>query len=390
MAPCRSIPPPRRRVAVPDGTAPTLLAQVHTEEEFDWHAEFDRRATATAALEHLPRLQAVFERHGLAPTYAVDWPVITSPAAGRVFGPWVAEGRAEIGAHLHPWVNPPHEEQVNRRNSFAGNLPPELERAKLARLVEAIEAAVGERPRTFVAGRYGIGPNTPGLLVEQGFWVDGSATPPFDFRAEGGPDFSRFPTWPYWHEEAAQLLGLPVSGGFVGLARRAGRQLFPLFQTSAARAARVEAVSSRLGLLERIRLSPEGFRLRDLERLTRQMLDRGERVFSLSLHSTSVLAGANPYVATERDVELILERLDRFLGWFGREMGGEFASHRQIARRFRAGGAAPGGAEAPEADDRPPAGLRSGGARQAQLESRADLGGDQPQIPTQLPGESAG
>ena len=51
----------------------------------------------------------------------------------------LAAGRAEIGIQLHPWVNPPFEEEVTPRNSFAGNLPRALEHAKFRNLREAIE-----------------------------------------------------------------------------------------------------------------------------------------------------------------------------------------------------------------------------------------------------------
>ena len=57
---------------------------------------------------------------------------------GRTAG----EGRAQLallqdfgystGAHLHPWVNPPHVEEVNARNSYVGFLPEAVERDKLA------------------------------------------------------------------------------------------------------------------------------------------------------------------------------------------------------------------------------------------------------------------
>ena len=46
------------------------------------------------------------------------------------------------------------------RNSYHCNLPPELERAKIEALTEAIEAGFGARPTIFKAGRYGFGPNT--------------------------------------------------------------------------------------------------------------------------------------------------------------------------------------------------------------------------------------
>ncbi|QDU67820.1 polysaccharide deacetylase family protein [Engelhardtia mirabilis] len=359
---------------------PTLLVQVHTEEEFDWQAPFDRKATATTSVPQLPRLQAVFDAHGTAATWAVDWPVVEHPGMAEGLATWVRDGRAEVGAHLHPWVNPPFVEEVNRTNSFAGNLPPELEREKLGRLVAQIEARIGVAPRTYVAGRYGVGPNTLRALVELGFRIDGSATPPFDFRAEGGPDFSRFPVSPYRYDGVPELLGLPVTGGYLGLLRSLGRVLMPLIDAPLAKRLGVEAILSRLAVLERVRLSPEGFSLAEMQALTRRFHADGERVFTLSLHSTSILPGGSPYCATESDVVELLGRLDRYLGWFRGEFQGRIQSHLSFADTLAEieGGARPWASG--RAD--------STGAGQAQFEARADVGRKSAQIPPELPGQT--
>ena len=360
---------------------PTLLVQVHAEEEFDWEAPFDRASTATASVPEWPRLQAVFDAHSTSATWAVDWPVVEHPAMADDLAVWVREGRAEVGAHLHPWVNPPHDEPVNHVNSFAGNLPPELERAKLERLVAQIVRRVGVAPRTYVAGRYGVGPGTLATLVSLGFRIDGSATPPFDFRAEGGPDFSRFPVGPYRYDGISELLGLPVTGAFVGYLRAVGRRLMPLIQAPLSKRLGVEAVCSRLDLLERVRLSPEGFRLSEMKALTQRLLADGERVFTLSLHSTSVMAGGNPYSTSEGDVVGLLDRLDRYLAWFRDELAGQIESHQSFAALLEAART--------EAAPEPGGPAASDGARKAQLEGRSHLGGDPTQISPELPGESS-
>ena len=66
-------------------------------------------------------------------------------------------------------MNPPHDEEVITFNSFAGNLPMALERAKINDLTDTIEAAFGRRPVVYRAGRYGVGPNTAELLEEAGY-----------------------------------------------------------------------------------------------------------------------------------------------------------------------------------------------------------------------------
>ena len=58
-----------------------------------------------------------------------------------------APGACNIGAQLHTWVTPPHEEEVGERNSFAGNLPDGMERRKLEQLTEMIEKKFGAPPK---------------------------------------------------------------------------------------------------------------------------------------------------------------------------------------------------------------------------------------------------
>ena len=60
-----------------------------------------------------------------------------------------------MGAHLHPWVTPPHEEVVCLVNSYPCNLPDDLERRKLRVLSDAIEARLGRRATVYKAGRHG-------------------------------------------------------------------------------------------------------------------------------------------------------------------------------------------------------------------------------------------
>ena len=87
---------------------------------------------------------------------------------------------------------------------------------------------------------------------------------------------------------------------------------------------RLPAIASRLRLLERLRLTPEGYTLAEMKRLTRALLRRGQRSFVLSLHSPSVVPGNTPYVRRKEDLAQLLQRLSGFLVFFRDELGGRF------------------------------------------------------------------
>ena len=128
------------------------------------------------------------------------------------------------------------------------------------------------RPTVYKAGRYGKGPNTEAILEEQGFEVDISPAPAMDFRADGGPDYRRHPPRPFLFGRRRRLLCLPNTGAFVGWLSRHGPVLHPLLERRAAARLRLPAIASRLRLLERIRLTPEGYTLAEMMRLTRALL----------------------------------------------------------------------------------------------------------------------
>lgn len=314
---------------------PQLVVVVDTEEEFDWRKPLSR---ANTSVRHIPaqrRAQSVFRSYGIVPTYVVDYPVAADAAAAAFFGDLVARGTAEVGAHLHPWVTPPHDESVTPRNSYPGNLPPALERAKLANLADVIEANVGVRPTVYKAGRYGFGPNTPGILKDLGFSVDCSMVARTSFAADGGPNYRGVCHRPAWLGEEPALLELPLTVGFAGRARRSGPRVFPVVAGKIGTRLHAPGVLARSGILERIRLSPEGTTVAELRRLTEALLADGCRVFCLAYHSPSLQPGHTPYVRSRTDLDAFLGTLHDYFHYFTRELGGEPATPGGIERALR-------------------------------------------------------
>ena len=321
---------PRAIIRLPPETPPILCVVIHTEEEFDWAREHDRSATAVSHMRHIHRAQELFESFGIVPTYVVDYPIASQEEGYRPLLPYVRAGRATVGAHLHPWVSPPHEEQVCRFNTYPGNLPAALEREKLRILTETIATNFGVRPRAYLAGRYGFGPHTASILMELGYEVDISPAPPIDFRADGGPDYSGYTSDPFWLDEGPRLLGLPGTGAYVGLLRGLGAPLYRLLTAPALRPARLPGIASRLRLFERIRLSPEDYTGPEMRRLTRSLLARGVRIFVFSFHSPSVHPGHTPYVPSPAALERFLTECRAYFAFFLGEIGGQTSTPIEI------------------------------------------------------------
>jgi hypothetical protein len=295
------VPPAGRSAAFAPGFGQRVLLTVDTEEEFDWRAPFQREGYGTSHVAAIPRFQAFCERIGAHPVYLVDWPIVHDPFAVEVIGDAVRRGAADVGVQLHPWVNPPFEEEVSVRNSFAGNLPQALEAAKLTLLRDVIEAAFGAAPQIYRAGRYGLGPNTATLLKQAGILVDTSVRSLFDYSHQGGPDYSNHPLAPYWVDAGHTLLELPVTSTYWGPLRALG----PLIHRVQRHVPTFFSGFSRLRLLERIALTPEGVSADEALRGVDLSVDAGLPLLVLSFHSPTLAPGHTPYAATEAQVEAL-------------------------------------------------------------------------------------
>ena len=319
-------------VPVHPGLPPTLTVVVDTEEEFDWSGPFDSANVSVANVAEQHLAQAIFRAHGVVPTYVVDYPVAASQAAVAALRAFADAGECQIGAHLHPWVTPPAAQPVDSRHSYPGNLAPADERAKLTVLTDTITEAFGNRPIVYKAGRYGLGPATAATLRALGYRVDVSLAPYTNFSADGGPDFSVIRESPV--RLGPGILGLPLSVGFAGSLAPYAAALYPATAGRVAMALRLPGVAARLGLIERMRLSPEEHSCTDMLRQVRSGLDAGIRLFMLTYHSSSLLPGATPYVRDIAERAKMLQTLDRFLGVFLGELGGQASTVAALAEQI--------------------------------------------------------
>jgi len=337
-----------RPVTLPPDLPPLLLVVVDTEEEFDWAKPFSRQEVSVRSMAAQHRMHRIFDKFGIKPTYVIDYPVISQEEGVAPLRELLEAGSCIVGTHLQPWVNPPFLEQVSDRNSFPGNLEPDLERRKLEMLTRKIEDVLGISPTIYKAGRYGLGPHTFRTLAETGYTIDLSAVPGADLRWKFGPDFRRIRPIPYWVGDA-KILELPMTRGYTGLLAALGPQLDGLLNIPLARWLHLGGIFARFRLLEGIILSPEGENHRQHLALLRELLKRGVRIFSLTYHSPSLVPGNTPYVRSDADLRRFLETVEQFCAAFIDEFAGVPTDPLSIRKMLL-------DAEAREASAAPPAG----------------------------------
>lgn len=301
---------------------PILLTLIDAEEDFNWNQPFSRSETRVDSMRDQVLVHKVFSRYGVKPNYLVDYPVVTQPDGYGPLRELLDDQACEIGAQLHPWVNPPFTEDVSTRTSFMCNLPVQLQADKVRILREEIEARFGFKPLVFRAGRYGLGQATPAILREQGFRIDSSVNPRWDFSDDGGPNFSDFDPFPYWTDPAHQLLEVPLSSDYIGVHPFRNSRLVKASMGRVGRMLRIPGALARAGISERIKISPEGVKFFEARKLALSMVRDGHKVFVLSYHTPSLRPGNTPYVRDADGLRRFVDWLDQFYDFFTGELNG--------------------------------------------------------------------
>ena len=291
-----------------------LLVGIDTEGDNQW----DTAARANQRFENLyalPRLHALFARHGVRPTYVITYPVARDPASAQVLRDLRAQGDCEIGAHHHAWETPPHTAADIERHAYAASLPLSQFEQQLASLTTAIEEAVGARPISYRSGRFGFSAAHVPALEQLGYRIESSVAPLFYEGHKGGPDFVEAPLTPYYlaYDSATKpgtsaVLEVPVSAA---LNRRLPRRLQYLY-ARAPRPYATKRVLRKLGVARVRWLRPSYSSLEDMTGLARDLARTGEPVLNLLFHSSEAIVGGSPYHTTEAELTAFCDRLERF------------------------------------------------------------------------------
>ena len=320
---------------IPRDWPPLLQVVIDTEAAFEWDKGTYTDTGKVAPTRGLQVNFHVFRRYGVLPCLVIDTPVATQQESAEIIRGLADEG-CEIGVHLHPWSAPPMVEPKDDWHSFSGNLGPWLERTKLEALTRRVTALLGARPRIFKAGRYGLSADTVESIEALGFEIDLSVCPSYDYAPMGGPDFSRFTARPGWLGRTRRILSLPTTAGPIGWLAGQTERITAFARGPLGRMLPVSRLAARANALYPVRLSPEGSSFAQMRELTERLMARGLRVFTLTLHSPTLMPGNTPYTRTEAELAGLLGTIDRYLAFFRDELGGRFTTPSALYARLSA------------------------------------------------------
>jgi hypothetical protein len=255
------------------------------------------------------RLQPLFRAYRAKPTYLLSPEVLDDERS--VDAMTSLDGDRELGTHLHGEYAEPGAVDVEVTREFQRDYPPEVEQRKLYHLTQLFRRAFGRQPRSFRAGRFGIGPHSLGILDALGYDVESSVTPYVDWSSSGarGLSFVGAPTQPYHPDPGAparrgssRLLEVPVTIRPPPLGRLLARALAPRWLRPSRGTAR--------GLVDVARAEIKDARASSPDRPV---------VLNAMFHNVEVIPGASPYAATEAAARGILSRVGALLAFAARE-----------------------------------------------------------------------
>jgi peptidoglycan/xylan/chitin deacetylase (PgdA/CDA1 family) len=299
-----------------------LLVGIDTEGDNQW----DAAARANQRFENiyaLPRLHALFARHGVRPTYVVTYPVATDLRSADMLRALVGGGDCEIGAHHHAWETPPCSDDDVRRHPYASQLPRVQFAEQIRTLTAAIAGAVGTPPVSYRSGRFGFSADHVAALERAGYLVESSVAPLFYESHKGGPEFVEAPLTPYFlaYDSAttpgsSDLLEIPVSSAL-------SRPLPRFLQYAYARAPKPYTTKRILRTLRLLRLRwlrPSYSSLSDMVSLARDLDEQGQPVLNVLFHSSEAIVGGSPYNRTQSELDAFCDRLERFFSFATKEL----------------------------------------------------------------------
>lgn len=258
----------------------------------------------------MKRLQPLFAAHGAKPTYLLSPEVLRDEASVAALRT-IADS-CELGTHLHGEYAEPDAFEPDVTTAIQRDYPPEIERKKLTYLTDLFIRAFDHQPLSFRAGRFGIGPESIGILESLGYHVESSVTPHMTWAEVGsGFSFRDAPTQPYRPDPIdpgrpgdAKILEVPVTirRRFINTLPGIGKRVDPSWLRP------TKGTTQRL-----VRVAED-----EIAESRRRAPGRPV-ILNAMFHNVEICKGTSPYAATDEEADGILGRLRGLLEFARRE-----------------------------------------------------------------------
>lgn len=277
-----------------------FILTIDTEEEWDWDGPFPEKDFSVKNLERVPAFQDFCNNNGIRPSYFVDYAAAKGAAENNTFTQAIKDNTCELGAHLHPWANPPFFAKPSEENSHVVNLPIEQVESKLDTLVNVFVDELEYQPSSFRTGRWGISSDIMKLLWSRGFNVDSSVYPYYSnefFHCQGSPIGAYWPDSQDVLKAGAQrnIMEIQASVGFNRKAFSVCNKIHDAAESSPLKYLKIVSLLWHTHLLRKIYMSPEVMQPRDMVALAHQTHNNGAHYINMFFHSSNLIANGTGF-----------------------------------------------------------------------------------------------
>ncbi len=288
------------------------LITIDTEEEGLWGGAYKRHHDYTVEnIRYLQPFQEFCSQNEIHPTYLIDYPVAINKTSADILRKYLQDDQCEIGTHLHPWCNPPYEEELNTVNSYTNNLPTELQYKKMKVLTDTIEDNFGIHPVSYRAGRYGFDEKMIPILESLKYKIDTSVVPLRNNGIPGEPVFDLVPLNPYPlnHQNVcsqgdSSIIEIPITVGFT-------RRLPSRFKKSYNDLPNIgiRRVLRTFFKIDLVWLRPSYASLENMKRLVDNLARENVFILNMMFHSSELMPEGSKYNQSQEDVDQFLEKI---------------------------------------------------------------------------------
>lgn len=309
-----------------------FVLSVDTEEEWDWSTPFPQSDFSLHNINELTNFQAFCENLGIKPTYFVDYAVADNEAASAKIKEILQGGNCELGAHLHPWCNPPYFGNTGEKESHVIMLPKQQVEQKFISLMSRLENQFNVTPRSFRTGRWGIDAKTLKIIIDKGLEVDSSIYPFYKnnyFSCHGSPLLPYRPDLSNPLNKSTtqhNFVEFPVTVGFNHKNFRLCERIYNTLAHPRIRQLHLVGLAWRTHILRKIYLSPELSSARDMLKLCRVSLANNYPVLHMFMHSSGLIDNNNSHFGKQQAYSHITQSISYIITELKKEANIQFCT----------------------------------------------------------------
>jgi hypothetical protein len=297
-----------------------FVLSIDTEEEWDWSGEFPDNDFSVENVQKLPQFQSFCEGQNIRPTYFVDYAVADNSKSANALKTFSDNNHCEIGAHLHPWCNPPYFGKTGEKESHVINLPIEQVEQKLNALIKILHQKFNIMPKSFRTGRWGIDSKVLQLLVRKGFQIDSSMYPFYKNEFFDCEKSSLVPYWPDYGtplNQGAQrnIMEFPVTVGFNRTGYTNMLKVHNALSSPRLDPFHLIGLLWHSKLLRKLYLSPEVTSGQDMKPLIDFAINNHHPVIHMYMHSSSLIDGATGFMPGKNTYETICDNIQQVIDY---------------------------------------------------------------------------